>query len=104
MFQVTEHRICPTILQLLLCEGARGHSNRLGPNRPRASHIVRSITDDKNSFWRKLLPMMLLRPAFCMRAEVIPDRRIIGKRPKPKEMIHPIPRQLQPRTLFNVPR
>ena len=48
--------------------------------------------------------MMLLGPAFCMRAEVIPDRRIIGKRPKPKEMIHPIPRQLQPRTFFNVPR
>jgi len=65
---------------------------------------MRSVSDHKDSFGRKLLPMMLLGPAFCMRAEVIPDRRIIGKRPKPKEMIHPIPRQLQPRTFFNVPR
>ena len=48
--------------------------------------------------------MMLLGPAFCMRAEVISDGRIIRKRPKPKEMIHPIPGQLQPRTFFNVAR
>ena len=102
--EIGKDRIRPTLPQLFRRKGSGRDRDRLGPNRPGTGHIMRGISNDKDSVGRKDLPMPLVGPSLGMRAQLVAHGGIIRKSPKLKKMVHPIPGQFQTGSFFNVSR